>query len=128
MELFQDPTFRLWYIAGGMLLLIGPMLWLSRWYHRNIGSPGEHGSAMTPGGRELMQRQRANRPRAHVMPDLGEAAATARDIASGRYGQHAKRMQNRVYWVAGVWVAALTAYFGLLIWADEMARVAPAPP
>ena len=59
MELFQDPTFRLWYIGGGMLLLVVPMLCLSYWYHRNIGSSGEHGSAMTPGGRRLMQRQRA---------------------------------------------------------------------
>ena len=123
MELFQDPTFRLWYIAGGMLLLIGPMLWLSRWYHRNILS--------SEGGRKLMQRQNANRPRPHLMPDLRETAGMARDIASGHYGQHAKRMQSQVYWVAGLWVAALTAYFGLLIWADEMARVgggAPALP
>jgi hypothetical protein len=79
-----------------------------------------------------MQRQNANRPRPHLMPDLRETAGTARDIASGRYGQHAKRVQSRVYWVAGLWVAALTAYFGLLIWADEMARVgggaAPALP
>ncbi len=120
MQLFQDPTFRLCYIAGGMLLLIGPMLWLSLWYHRNIHN-GE-------GGRRLMQRQNANRPRPHVMPNVREVAAMARDISAGRYGQHAKRMQNTVYWVAGLWVAALTVYFGLLIWADEMARVAPAPP
>ena len=115
MDLFQDPTFRLWYIAGGMLLLIGPMLWLSLWYHRNILS--------SEGGRKLMQRQNANRPRPHLTPDLRETAGMARDIASGRYGQHTKRIQNRVYWAAGLWVAALTAYFGLLIWADEMARV-----
>jgi hypothetical protein len=89
MELFQDPTFRLWYIAGGMLLLIGPMLWLSRWYHRNILS--------SEGGRKLMQRQNANRPRPHLMPDLRETAGTARGIASGHYGQHAKRMQSQVY-------------------------------
>ena len=124
MELFQDPTFRLWYIAGGMLLLIGPMLWLSLWYHRNILS--------SEGGRKLMQRQNTNRPRPHLMPDLRETAGMARDIASGRYGQHAKRMLSRVYWVAGLWVAALTVYFGLLIWADEVARVgggvAPALP
>ena len=115
MELFQDQTFRLWYIAGGMLLLIGPMLWLSWWYHCDISS--------SSGGRQLMQRQNANRPRPHVVPNLGDAVGMTRDIASGRYGQHAKRMQNRVYWVAGLWVAALTIYFGLLIWADEMARV-----
>ena len=120
MELFQDPTFRLCYIAGGMLLLVGPMLWLSYWYHRNIGSSER--------GRRLMQRQRANRPRPHVVPNLSDAVSMARDIASGRYGHYAKRMQNRVYWVAGLWVAALTVYFGLLIWADEMARVAPALP
>jgi hypothetical protein len=126
-ELFQDLTFRLWYIAGGMLLLIGPMLWLSRWYHRNISGSGEHGSAMTPGGRKLMQRQQASRPRVRSTAGLGDAVGMARDIASGRYGQHARRMQNKVYWVAGLWVVALTVYFGLLIWADEMTRVAPAP-
>ncbi len=77
---------------------------------------------MTPGGRRLMQRQRAT--------NLGEAVSMARDIASGRYGEYAKRMQNTVYWAAGLWVVALTVYFGLLIWADEIARVggtAPAP-
>ena len=114
MELFQDPTFRLWYIAGGMLLLIGPMLWLSRWYHRNIGG--------SDGGRKLMQRQQGSLPRVRSTAGLGDAVGMARDIASGRYGQHARRMQNKVYWVAGLWVAALTVYFGLLIWADEMAR------
>ena len=119
MELFQDLTFRLWYIAGGMLLLIGPMLWLSRWYHRNISG--------SEGGRKLMQRQQASRPRVRSTAGLGDAVGTARDIASGRYGQHARRMQNKVYWVAGLWVVALTVYFGLLIWADEMARVAPSP-
>lgn len=119
MELFQDQTFRLWYTAGGMLLLVGPMLWLSYWYHRNIGG--------SPGGRRLMQRQNANRPQPHVIPNLGDTVSMARDIASGRYGQHAKRMQNKVYWVTGLWVAALTAYFGLLIWADEMARPVGTP-
>jgi hypothetical protein len=119
MELFQDPTFRLWYIGGGMLLLVGPMLWLSYWYHRNILN--------SEGGRRLMQRQNANRPRPRVMPNLSDTVSMARDIASGRYGQYAKRMQSKVYWVAGLWAAALTVYFGLLIWADEMARVAPAP-
>ena len=123
MELFQDPTFRLCYIAGGMLLLIGPMLWLSWWYHRNIGSSG--------GGRQLMQHQGEKRPRVRSTAGLGDAVGMARDIASGRYGQHAKRMQNTVYWIAGLWVAALATYFGLLIWADEMVRVgggAPALP
>ena len=120
MEMFQDPTFRLWYIAGGVLLLVGPMLWLSWWYHRNIGS--------SSGGRQLMQRQNANRPRPHVIPNLGDTVGMARDIADGRYGQHAKGIQNRVYWVTGLWVAALTVYFGVLMWADEVARVGGAGP
>ncbi len=125
MELFQDPTFRLWYIAGGMLLLIGPMLWLSRWYHRNIAE--QRGRAQTDAAPECEPAA----PAPHARP-ASKPFGMARDIASGRYGQHAKRMQNRVYWVAGLWVAALTVYFGLLIWADEMARVgggaAPALP
>lgn len=43
MELFQDPTFRLWYIGGGMLLLVVPMLCLSYWYH-----PAALGSTAPP--------------------------------------------------------------------------------
>ena len=122
MELFQDPTFRLWYIAGGMLLLdradavaqplVSPQ-------HRGSTAEGGRAADAAPAARAARARTRS--------PDLGEAVGMARDIASGRYGQHARRMQNKVYWVAGLWVVALTVYFGLLIWADEMARVAPAP-
>jgi hypothetical protein len=117
-ELLQDTSFRLWYIAGGVALLVVPMLCLSLWYHRNIGSSG--------GGQRLMRRQRASRPRPHSTAGLSDAAKMARDIAAGRYGDRARSMQTRVYWVTGLWVAALIVYFGLLLWADELARM-PAP-
>ena len=120
MELFQDQNFRLWYIAGGVLLMVGPMVALSLWYHRNILS--------SEGGRRLMQRHNKNRPRPHFMPNLRETAGMARGISSGKYGQYAKRMQNRVYWVCAIWVVAVAVYFGVLLWADETARVTGAVP
>lgn len=115
-QLLQDRSFRLWYIAGGVALLVIPMLWLSLWYHRGIGT--------TDGGRKLMRRQAANRPRVRSTAGLGDAAQMARDIAAGRYGDHARRMQVRAYWIVGLWVVALAGYFGLLLWADELARTA----
>ena len=114
----QDPTFRLWYVAGGLVLLAGPMIWLAIWYHANIGK--------SAGGRALMRRQNRNRPLARSVGGLGDAAGMGRDIAAGKYGDDARRMQTRVYWIAGLWVVALIVYFGFLIWADEITRATPA--
>lgn len=47
-----------------------------------------------------------------------------RDIQAGRYGQHAKAMMTRVYWICGAWVLLNVVAFGILIWADEINRVA----
>jgi hypothetical protein len=113
-QLLQETTFRLWYIAGGVALLVLPMLGLSLWYHRNIGK--------TDGGRALMRRQEQLRPRTRAT--LQEVAKMARDIAAGHYGSQARTMQTRVYWIVALWIVALVVYFGVLLWADEMARTA----
>jgi hypothetical protein len=67
----QDAAFRLWYVAGGFVLIIAPMLMLAIWYHGSI--------TRSAGGRSLMKRQNANRPRAkagllNARAQLGEAA------------------------------------------------------
>jgi len=117
--MMRDPSTRLWYVLGGMALMVLPMLVMAIWYHTNI-----HNS---PGGRELMRRQNGSRLRTRgslgmVPAQLTEAFSIGRDIAAGRYGQRARKMQNTVYWIVGAWVVAQGIYFGLLIWADEVNR------
>ena len=40
------------------------------------------------------------------------------DISRGKYGEDARMMQNRVYWVVGFWLVANIIALGILIWAD----------
>jgi hypothetical protein len=53
---------------------------------------------------------------------ISEAVRMARDVSSGRYGVEARRMQNWVYGLTGLWLVLVIAYFGVLLWADEAAR------
>lgn len=115
----RDPSTRLWYVWGGLALMVVPMAALAIWYHWNIHS--------SPGGRDLMRRQNANPPVPRgsfrtAQSQLTAGVSIVRDIAAGRYGQHARKMQNKTYWMVGTWVIALSIYFGLLIWADEVNR------
>jgi hypothetical protein len=117
---FQDPSFRLSYSLGGAALLLLPMLLLALWYHPNIKK--------TPGGRALMERQGKSNVRSRgsflsAQSQMADGIAIMRDVKSGRYGQQARRMQTRVNWVVGLWVLAVALYFGLMIYADELARV-----
>lgn len=119
MTTLQDPDVRAWYVAIGMTLIIAPMLLLAFWYHRAI--------RRSPGGRELMRRQHARPVRARgsllqAHAQLREGIDIARDVSRGRYGDYARGVQNKVYWLTGVWATALVAYFGLLLWADEAVR------
>lgn len=91
-----------------------PMLLLSWWYHSNIRK--------TAGGRALMDRQNATGAYAK---DLAQGWWMARDIADGRYGPQARRLQNKAYVFIGLWLVVLFFYFGLLIWADEVNRTVP---
>jgi hypothetical protein len=98
---FANGTFQAVYLACLVLLLVGPMLWLARWYHANIGR--------TEGGRRLQQRQR----RTH--DDPGDALDVARDLARGGYGADPERMQRRVYRVLAAWLLALAVFGGIAI-------------
>ena len=53
---------------------------------------------------------------------LSDGVAIARDIASGRYGESARTMQNKVYMFVGCWIVANVIAFGILLWADEVNR------
>ena len=92
-----DPTIRSWYLAFCVALMALPMVGLAWWYHAAIRK--------TEGV---------------------EAAAMARDIASGKYGK-AGTIQNRVYWMAGLWVLANFVVLSLLLWADEVNRYGKPP-
>lgn len=114
-----DPSVRDGYLLFCFALLVLPMLGLARWYHARI--------TRTAGGRALMQRQAATPPArggglgtAHR--SMAEAGAMAGDIAEGRYGDDAKRLQVVVYWVTGLWLLANAIAFAILIWADEVNR------
>ena len=111
-EAFKDPTFHFWYVNIGFAIMVLPMIALSWWYHRNI--------KRTPGGRALMAEQRAVGSR-----NLAGGSRMMSDVARGKYGETARHMQNRVYWVCGIWVLVLVVYFGLVLWADDVNRVAP---
>lgn len=111
-----DPEVRDWYLLFCVAVLVLPMLAIAVWYRRDIGT--------TAGGRELMQRQAGARPGGpgQAGGNLAEAARMARDIAAGRYGGSARRTQNRVYWLSGLWALANALAFGLYIWADAVNR------
>ena len=117
-----DPAVRSWHLVFCFAVMILPMVGLAIWYHRNING--------TPGGRALMERQ--NRSRYGVRrgargarENFREAGDLARDIERGAYGDDARRLQTIVYWVAGFWLLANLACFGVLIWADEINRKMP---
>jgi len=99
---FANGTFLTVYMTFLVILLFGPMIWLSRWYHRNIGK--------TDGGRRLQAWQRHN--------PAGTAGGldAAVDIERGDYGQNAKRMQRRVYWFVCYWVIAVAVFGGIAIY------------
>lgn len=121
LRFIADPAVRDWYILGCFALMILPILALTFWYHSNIGK--------TEGGRRLMERQN----KSHVNPrgslnqatrSVREAGGMAGDIESGAYGTDARSMQHKVYWTAGLWALVNIIAFGLIIWADEVTRVA----
>jgi hypothetical protein len=99
---FANGTFQAIYLTLLVILMVGPMIWLSRWYHRNIGKTG--------GGRRLQEWQRRN--------PAGTAGGldAAFDIERGDYGQDAKRMQHRVYWFVSYWVIAIAVFGGIAIY------------
>ena len=107
-----DPTIRGSYLIICFAILVLPMIALSYWYHSRI--------KRTEGGQELMMRQARTPP--YAPGSLSKAFGMARDIASGKYGNTARTMQNRVYWFVGLWVIANIIGFGILLWADEVNR------
>ncbi|HUS97668.1 MAG TPA: hypothetical protein VMX97_13085 [Hyphomicrobiaceae bacterium] len=116
-----DPTVRGWYLIFCMALLVLPMIALSYWYHSRINR--------SSGGRQLMKRQnrtpaRPTRSLSQAARGMTDAADLARDIAAGKYGEVARRMQNKVYLFCGLWLLANTIAFGILFWADEVNRIA----
>lgn len=108
-----------WYVMFCMAVMVLPMIAIAIWYHGNI--------AGSEGGRELMQRQNAKPVKTRGSPNdavrnVEEGVSMARDIESGRYGQHAKTMQHKVYRYVGLWLLANAVAFGLLIWAVNVTR------
>jgi hypothetical protein len=115
-----DPTIRGWYVVICFAMLVLPMIVLTYCYHSRIH--------LTEGGRELMKRQAATPARlggrlGQIVGGISEAISMARDIASGKYGDATRMMQNRVYWFIGLWLLANLIGFGILFWADEANRV-----
>lgn len=108
------PPLSDYFLAFCVAVMILPMVVLARWYHNNIGR--------TQGGRDLMQRQ--NRANVRAPAQLLSGIGMMRDIASGRYGSKARRMQIRVYQVVAAWLFANLVCFGLLLWAQEVAKQA----
>jgi len=95
------------------------MIALTYWYHSRIN--------LTEGGRDLMRRHSGTSARlggsfGRNAQGISEAISMVRDIASGKYGSEARMMQNRVYWVIGLWLLANAIGFGILLWADEVNR------
>lgn len=122
-QLLADPAIRGNYLIFCFALMVLPMIGLALWYHSNINK--------TEGGRQLMRRQNASRVQTKgsintAYRNVNEASSLARDIESGAYGEDAKAMQHKVYWVVGLWVVAITVAFGILIWADEVNRAVAA--
>ena len=99
---FANGTFQAVYLTFLVVLLVGPMIWLSRWYHRNIGT--------TSGGRRLQEWRRQHGA------DAPGGLRVARDLERGAYGQDARRLQHRVYRFVCLWVIAVALFGGLAIY------------
>ena len=106
----HDDTFLNVYIGVLVAVMVLPMVMLARWYHGNINN--------TEGGQELMRRQNAGGVGPRSLRGIGDAVGMARDIAAGRYGDEAKRMQHRVYIICLAWVLGIAALAGPLIYAQ----------
>lgn len=120
-EALADPGVRDLYLIFCVALLFLPMLAMSIWFHRGINK--------SSGGRKLMARQRGSRvwargSLADAAYNAGDGVSIMRDVSAGRYGNRAKAMMRRVYWLTGLWVAVNAIAFGIMIWADEVNRAA----
>jgi len=112
LALFSNDTFHLCYSIMGAALMLLPMLGLSRWYHASM--------RRTARGRAAVERQRAIGPYAR---ELGAGLNLGRALTRGRYGGAAQAIYKRALLFTAVWIAVVTVWWGLLIWADEMNKV-----
>jgi hypothetical protein len=108
----HDDTFSKAYILVLMAVMVLPMVLLARWYHGNITN--------TEGGRKLMARQDAGKVRPRSLRGVADGAGMAHDISAGRYGEHARNMQRRVYIYVFAWLLAVGVLAGLLITAQAL--------
>ena len=106
-----DPLTRTVYLVFCGMLLVAPMIVLAIWYRARI--------RRMPGG-DAVQREQA-RIGVRTSRDW-QAIGLVREIAAGRYGAEIRTLLNTVYIVAAIWVLLNAAFFGILIWADEVNR------
>jgi hypothetical protein len=122
LQALADPTVREGYLLFCFALMILPMIGLAWWYHSRIRN--------TAGGRALMGAQQRHGVSMHrndrgaAIGNLRNAVGMAKGISAGRYGGAVRRMQNLTYLIIGIWVVVLIVAFGILVWADEVNRVA----
>jgi hypothetical protein len=107
----HNDAFRLAYALILAAVLGLPMIFIARWYHGNI--------RQTEGGRRLMERQNAGRVGPRSLRGVDDGIGLARDISAGRYGDHAKRTQGRVYVYVLAWMIAVLVVAGLMIAAQH---------
>lgn len=106
-----DPLVRGVYLVICFALLGGPMIALAMWYRARLARMGAG---------EAVRREQARIGTG--AGSLGPALGFARDIAAGRYGDDVRRLQNRMYVLASLWLAMNALAFGILIWAGEVNR------
>ena len=113
--LIASETTQLAYSLLMAAVMILPMIWLSIWYHSNIGK--------TEGGKRLMAKQNsaemrprlgggssifgAQRQATDAASNLKNAGSLHTGIMSGKFGAQAKSMQIQVYKFCAVWLGAL---------------------
>lgn len=114
----RDETVFQVYVWAMMAVMIGPMLLLTVFYHRRVGR--------TEGGRRLMKEQARNAPATRnvgkSLRNMTAAGGMDRDIASGRYGDETRRLQNRTYLYVGLWVLA-----NVVMWAIPLVSMSMYP-
>ena len=107
LDLFKNETFNFVYSIIGLILMIGPIIVLTRWYHARMRG--------TSGGRAAVQQQRAIGPYAR---ELGAGLDLGRALMRGRYGREPQSIYRRTVVLVVVWVVVMVLWWGLLIWAD----------
>ncbi|MEM7299591.1 MAG: hypothetical protein AAF468_00785 [Pseudomonadota bacterium] len=124
------PEVGLYWLVFSMAVLVLPVIAITIWYHRAI--------AQDEGGQALMEEQnrvgvrlrsandgaRTHAQRQKDRQRIKDTKRMAADISSGKYGDQAKAIQNRMYLYFLYWIVATVLVFTPFLWGISLNQAA----